>query len=103
MTKSATMIKVDFKRAIQKANDLDKLAERLKYLAGTQMEENFQTLNYFWTGEVANEFLQKGRSLENKMSITAKQMTDVAEVIRSAARTTYNAEMEAYKIAHIHG
>lgn len=101
MDKSATMIKVDFKRAIQKADDLEKLAEKLKYIAETQVEENFQTLNHFWMGEVANEFLQKGRILENKMLISARQITEVAEAIRSAARTTYNAEMEAYRIAHI--
>jgi len=96
---SKYQIEMDFSRANQKAQELDEIAADLSKLSNTDLENTLQGLNNEWKGENATKYIQKGTLLKGKISNTAANLKSVASTIRTIARNTYNAEMEALRIA----
>lgn len=101
MAQSLATIKINFSRAIHQADELESLSKKLKSLSESDMESALQSLNHAWTGEAAEQYLQKGRQLENKINKNAAQLQDVSRALRNAAQAIYNAEMKAWEIAHV--
>ncbi len=96
---SRYQIEMDFSRANQKAQDLDDIASDLSRLGNTDLENTLQGLSSEWKGDNATKYVQKGGELKSKISTTAANLRNVASTIRAIARNTYNAEMEALRIA----
>lgn len=101
MEKTLTSIQIDFNRAMKQADRLDDLAYELTGLAQNQINGAMQEIHYSWTGEAAEQYLKKGQIIEEKVIQSASQLKKIAAVIRTTATVTYNAELEAIRIAQI--
>lgn len=99
MAKTLTSIRMDFDRAIRKAQSLEELAQQLESLAEDNMEATFQNVGRAWNGEASRDYLGKGRELKRKIKSSAAQLKRIAEALRTAARVTYNAERHAILVA----
>lgn len=96
---SEFQIQMDFSHAKQKAQDLDNIANNLSRISGTELPNMLEGLNREWKGENANKYLQKGYTLKESMDKTVQKLRSAANTIRTIAQNTYNAEMEALRIA----
>ncbi len=97
--KSERQIEFDFRHAINQAEELEDLAQRLRRLASRKLGEIEQTLPSYWDGPSAKSFQGKTFVMKNNLLKTAKDLEDEAKTIRNIARRIYQAEMEALAIA----
>ena len=96
---SRHQIQMDFKRATQKAKELDDIADNLSKLADTDLQNTLDGLNNDWKGDNAGEYIKKGFALKENMDKTVKDIRETAGTIRTVAKNIYDAEMEALRIA----
>lgn len=101
MAKTMAEIQMDFSQAMRAAEELDQLAQKLDDVSNKKIESTFQFLKQTWTGEASQEFIKKGKILEEKIAAEGKLLKQNAEAIRVSARAIYNAEMEAFRLAQI--
>lgn len=99
MAKTMASIQIDFRKTIQKAEELDQLARQLENLAKGNFEGILQDIGRTWTGEASIQYRNKGRILEESMKEKAEQLRSIADSMRTVARETYNAEKRAIQIA----
>lgn len=92
-------IQINFNRAKQQANELESLAKSLENLSGSELENLLEELSNCWKGDNATRYRQKGAALQAEISKTAKSIRNTANGIRSIAQNTYEAEMNAVRIA----
>lgn len=97
--KLASTIMINFMNAKKQADNLDAAAKQLRRIADSGIENSLQELSAAWKGEASDAYCRKGRELKRKILATAKKTEREADVIRNAARRTYNAEMTAYNLA----
>ncbi len=90
---------MNFDQTMRKAQQLEELAGELERLARNSMENSMQAVSRAWTGDAANAYLNKARTLEGKINGSATQLRAIAGSLRHVAQVTYNAEMTAYIIA----
>lgn len=93
--KTLVSIQIDFANTKKQAQKLDTLAGQLDDLANSSLENSLNAIGAAWTGESAEEYLQKGELLEEKLRKSAKNLRAIAEAIRQVAQVTYNAERQA--------
>lgn len=98
---SKATIELDFRKAVEKARQLEDIASLLKNLADNDFENSLQDLSVAWSGENANAYLEKGNNLKGDIHITAENLQEVANSIRFSAQKIYDAEMEALRIAEV--
>lgn len=96
---SRYQIQMDFNRAIQKANELDSIADSLSKLSDTDFQNTLDSLNNDWKGDNATAYIAKGMALKENMNATVKDIRNTASTIRTVAKNIYDAEMEALRIA----
>lgn len=96
---SRSEIRFNFRQALNQADKLDDVADRLERLSGRTLENSMQTLSAAWKGENAAAFLNKEDILKGDIKKTAANIHDIADDIRRIAKRVYNAEMEALRIA----
>ncbi len=100
MARSLHSIEMDFSKAKRQAQELDEVAENLAKLSGTQLENTLEQLGTNWTGDNSVKYIGKGRTLQENITATAGSIHDVASAIREIAEIIYEAEMEAWELAH---
>lgn len=92
-------IEVNFRQAKQQAAQLENLASRLENLAKKEMEETLQRLSGCWKGKGADVYMQKGHCLSEDILQTAGDLQRTAQVIRTTAKRTYEAEIRARELS----
>lgn len=97
--KSQYAIYMDFKKAKDQADQLDALAKSMNEIKNTELQNCIAGIGKYWTGDNADAFLAKVRTVQGKIGNTADDLTAAASTIRQIAKQTYDAEMAAYKIA----
>lgn len=97
--KSAAQIRMDFRAAMNKADELDELARRMKIIAVRDYSDAMYRLSAAWTGEAASAYQTKGNQLKEKMIQDASELSRIASVIRRVAKRLYDTEMEACMLA----
>ncbi len=100
---SRYQISMDFGQAKRKADELERIADELGRLAGTEFADTLNNLGNNWKGDNAQAYIQKGMSLKEKMENTAGSLRASASTIRTVAKNIYDAEMEALRIAEERG
>lgn len=90
---------MNFRVANEMADRLQGLAMRLDHLANDQFYGTLQGISNNWKGENAEAYIRKGERLKGKISDTSGDLNKAANIIRTIARNTYNAEMRAWRIA----
>lgn len=92
-------IEFDFQKAIKQAEQLEDISSELKKLSNNKFENTLSRLSSNWKGDSANAYLKKGKKLQTNIGNTAKDLNTVANNIRNIAKTIYNAEMAAKRVA----
>ncbi len=99
MAKSLYTIQMDLKKANDAAAKLEKVARELRKLESGKFQTEINGIVADWKGQNANDYVAKCRQLKNKLIIISDQLYKTADLIRTAAKNTYNAERKAYNIA----
>ena len=99
--KSQYQIEIDYKAAINQAQKLEKIASNIKNMSSNDLETCMKQIDAKWKSTNATAFVGKGRTLQQQISETAKELDKAAKTIRSIAERTRRAELEALRIATI--
>ena len=97
--KSKYQIELDFKASINQAQKLENIASNIKKMSENDLEACMNQVKANWESTNATTFINKGRTLQQQISATAKELKKTAKTIRGIAETTKRAEMEAIRIA----
>ena len=94
MGKSAYQIKMDYNRAIQQANKLEKIGGEVERLAQKSMEDCLRKIASDWKGDASNQY-----RVTNDLTKLGKELKKTAETVRKIAKKTYETEKHAIEIA----
>lgn len=92
-------IEIDFQKSMRQAEELERIAVRLQQLAENNMNGTLQNISEAWKGENSDKFRRKGRSVQEDIIKTAREIRIAAGSIRAAAKAAYDAEKRAAEIA----
>ena len=92
-------IQAKYNSAIEMADELDSIASALRKIANENMAETLSALKISWQGANSERFMQKGATVKERVSDTARMVVSAAATLRSNALETYNTEMEVLRIA----
>ncbi len=95
---SKARIDIDFRKAIEQADELEELSGRICSLGDTGMEEALTLLTRSWKGENAADYIRKTNMLKDRMFGCAQTLNETARLIRGTAERIYAAEMAAISI-----
>ena len=101
MAKSAFEIRMDYENAIRQANSLDQIARDLKNTANKDLQDCVSEISRNWTGSNSNAYIRKCDILKSNIVRTAENLSKTADIIRKIAKNTYDAEMNALRLAEL--
>lgn len=93
------IINFNYNQAIDKANELDAAADKLKTDAITEMDSIISQINHNWTGDNATAYIAKCTQEQSKLVEIATSIRNTASTIRTMAANIKAAEEEALRIA----
>lgn len=89
----------DYEATIRQAEKLEELADRLKGIAESDLEEVLSEVNQGWKGENATKFLSKGDRMRGKVLTSSSNLREIARTMRRMADNLRASEQEAARIA----
>lgn len=92
-------IDIDLSKAINQADELERLARRLSQISEEKISVTVSNINRNWEGDNANEFCRKGNLISEDIDELALKLNKVASDIRKVAKRTYEAEKKIQEIA----
>ena len=98
MAKSSFQINMDFQKSKNQASKLEEAANSIRRESRrfTSCRNDVATA---WTGDNASKFTNKMGMVAEDLEKMAKNLEKTADAIRKNAKTIYDAEMEAKRIA----
>ena len=93
--KTKNEIEIDFKRAIEQAQELEHLADDLSRAANNGVESALLALKNNWRGDAGGSIELAGRRTIGEIYGTADDLMRIARNIRSTADIVYKAEKKA--------
>ena len=93
--KTKNEIEIDFKRAIEQAQELEHLADDLSRAANNGVESALLALKNNWRGDAGGSIELAGRRTISEIYGTADDLMRIARNIRSTADIVYKAEKTA--------
>lgn len=97
--KDTNEIYMDFKRARQAAEELEKVAEHLHKISGAQLPYIMDQLSASWKCPEAETFQGKEERLRTLIIKSEASVRSAAAQIRRDAQRLYEAELRAFEIA----
>lgn len=97
--KTASQIKFDFQQAKKRAAELEEIAEDMRRLAKSDLENTMGNLSAAWKGDSSRQYLTKAARLQEEITATSRDLNNIADTIRRIAAIIYDAEMKALQIA----
>ncbi len=97
---SLAEIQFNYQKALRQASQLEGIARKLKNASGTELQNILQQVHSAWQSDSAPQYLQKGRKVQGDINTTAGNLNSIASTIRTVAQIIYEAELEAWRIAH---
>lgn len=99
MGKSSYAIQMEFSEAIRQAENLEKIARDLNKAANTMLENALSGIKSSWNSDSSSEYLKKGKKVQGELRKRAKDLSEIAEDVRTIAKNTYETERRAAQIA----
>lgn len=93
------LIEITFGNAMTQANQLEACADDMVALANRRMEQIKNDILAAWQGESAHAYTAKMDQTGEGILATARNLYQIAETIREAARQFRDAELRALEIA----
>ena len=100
MIKSRFQISMDFQKAKNQASKLEEAARTIRR-ESNRFTNCRNDVASAWTGENASKFTNKMGMVSEDLNKIAHNLERTADVIRRNAKTIYDAEMEAKRIAEL--
>lgn len=94
-----SLIRMDYQKALNDAQKLDDMAKRLKNASTRSLGDSINLLVRNWSGANAKKFVSVEEQFQRDVASTISELHKIASDIRSIAKSVYDAEMAAYKIA----
>ncbi|MCD8012060.1 MAG: hypothetical protein LUG99_02585 [Lachnospiraceae bacterium] len=101
MAKSASEISLDYNQAVGQADSLNEMARELRNAANVSIQECISGISGCWTGSNSAAYVKKCSQLKSDVLSTAAQLERTAAAVRTIAKNTYNAEMQALRLAQL--
>lgn len=101
MAKTTNQIWMDFKNASNQANRLEEIAGKIESTSRKDLTGNLNQLSSCWKSDSSTAFRKKGQNTSDNLLTVAKNLREAATVIRTVAKNTYDAEMEAVRLANV--
>ena len=98
--KTNFQIAMDFQKAKNQASKLDEAARTIRR-ESNRFTNCRNDVAASWTGDNATRFTSKMGMVSEDLEKIAKNLEQTADVIRKNAKTIYDAEMEAKRIAEV--
>lgn len=98
MADEATII-FNYKKAMGQANELVSIAKEVRKIADNSLADSIKTIDKNWDGDNSVKFINKGNKLKDKIADSANDIEKVAGAIKTMAKTIYDGEMAALRIA----
>ena len=100
MAKTSYQIWMDYQNATNQANRLDEIANKIENTSQKDLMGNLNQLAANWKSDSSNQYRRKGQNISNNLTSIAKNVRTTANTIRTMAKNTYDAEMQALSIAN---
>lgn len=97
--KTVSTITMDFNKAKSQADKLDEIAAKIKKAGNSDLKSCMNEVQSAWTGDNSNAYRKKGNAVAEDLVEVSKNISAVASALRKVAKTTYDAEMDNYRIA----
>ena len=91
-------IDIEFKRAIEQADELDELSDQLCRIGSVKMDEALTILAGAYKGSNATAYIDKTKAIKDRMYDSAEILKRTAAMIRTTATVIYEAEMAAVSL-----
>lgn len=99
MAKTMHSIQMDFQKAKNQAERLERIAKELGNAANQNLSGCMRDISSEWKGENAGVYVRKGYSVADGLNSAASGLNQAAAAIRTIAQNTYNAEKRAIELA----
>lgn len=99
MAKTMYTIQMDFQKAKNQADKLDRIARDLNNIANNDISGCMRDISANWSGENAKLYVNKGYVVAENIRSVASSLNQTAATIRTIAQNTYNAEKRALDLA----
>ena len=97
---SKAEIDIEFKKAIDQADELDEISQALCSIGNAKMDDALTLLTRFWKGENAALYMKNSRKMKDSMYAAAEILKDTSIMIRTTAKLIYAAEMAAVLVCN---
>lgn len=91
-------IQLNYKKTLRQADELERMAQRMKALVAQAEEGTSSGIRSVWEGECAADYCRKGQRIAMLMRQHSNSLMETAAVLRRAAVNTYRAEMRSLEI-----
>lgn len=91
-------IDIDFKRAMEQADELDELSGRLCDIGNVKLDATLMLITRSWKGQNCMDYTRKAGMLKERLYESADILKGTAGLIRNTAQLIYTAEMAAISI-----
>lgn len=96
---SKRIIELNFKQALEKANQLDMIASELEQDAVCVLEDATAIILDNWKSDSAEMYISKEQILKEKISYEVRDLRKCANQIRQIAKRIFDAEMKNQETA----
>lgn len=99
MALSRIQIEMNYKKAIDQAKELERIAQNLTTQANGTYGNALSALAGNWKGTSADTYQTKANKVKNDVLKTAKELGEAAATIRSIAKRIRDADLKALEVA----
>ena len=93
-------INFNYRKALQQAAQLETIARKVRSASQNELQGILQQVHGAWQSDSAPAYLQKGRKVQGDINTISGNLNNIASTIRRVAQIIYEAELEAWRIAH---
>lgn len=93
MTLSQKRIDNNYRKSMQYAAELEKIAQQIERNTEKRFEESLNNLKSAWKGENAQQYINAGVKLKDNVKTTIKNIREMSKTIKKEAKLVRNAEM----------
>ena len=88
------LLKFDFDKANAQIRELEEIASEIEQLASTDYENLMQEMRSAWKGSVADAYMRKASTVQEKIKKTAQDIQKTSEKYNQAVKRVQTAEQK---------
>ena len=97
---SLSEIYFNYDKAIKQAGQMETVAKKLRKAADGRVYDILNDVNSAWKSDSTPQYIKKVQKVEGDILITAGNLDNIAQAVRTIAQRIKEAELEAWRIAN---